>query len=86
MRRDKELCAYWVAIAHDDRFDRVIALARAKLSESAIEREQMTGVNEFIRTLRTITDNEDGATEFPSAGLIHNVFKEPEIPREEKKE
>ena len=86
LRQDKDLCGWWVSVAHDDRFDRVIALSRAKLSESAIDQQQMKGANQFILTLRTITDNEDELNEFPTPGLVHDLapkIKPKEKPKKE---
>jgi hypothetical protein len=63
-QRDKKLCAWWVGITHDDRFEQVLALVRAELSEQTLEREQMAGANKAFQTLCTIVENE------PSDGVV----------------
>ena len=83
LHRDKPLSEWWISVCHDSRFDQVVALARAKLAESPLEREQMTGANKAIETLRTITDGDEGGAEFPTPGLIHNFTEHPSDKKED---
>lgn len=85
LRSNDDICGWWVSVVHDRKFDQVIAFGRAKLSESTVTQEQMQGVNQFIKTLRNMTDNEENPTEFPSSGLIHDLSPQPKT-KEEKKE
>lgn len=76
LRRNKELAYWWVSVIHDDRFDQVIALARAEMAEEGLETEKLLGANHAFNLIQTMTDNADYANEFPSPGLDHRTLGE----------
>lgn len=72
------LADWWVTIAHDPRFEMVVTYARAHISESVPEREQLRGAELALGTLLTLSDNEpEGSVQIPSPGLHHSLDPEP---------
>lgn len=68
-----ELAKWWVSIARDDRFGRVLTFARAETMEMRPTQEQLTGAEMMLSTLMTLSDNEDTLQKFPSPGLVHKM-------------
>ena len=82
--RDKELANWWVAVARDERFERVCALARAELFEADLTPERLKGANDVIATLTQFADNEATAKKFPNPGLRHQMPERVPINQKEK--
>jgi hypothetical protein len=70
---DKELAAWWVSVSHDHRFQQVITLARADMSETVSSVEHLQGANAMLNLLQTFSDGDDSFVPFPSPGLIHRI-------------
>ena len=78
LKPDKDgqsLAQWWVAIARDDRFDRVLLHLRASLLESAPTPEEQRGIQLALDNLLTLADNENQTIPFPSPGLHHHFDK-----------
>lgn len=79
--KDKALAKYWVSIARDDRFARIVTFARGAVMEALPRQEQLQGAEMVIDVLLHIADNPEDAPPFPSPGLIHNIDSKPEKPK-----
>lgn len=68
-----ELAKWWVSIARDDRFGRVLTFARAETMEMRPTQEQLTGAEMMLSTLMTLSDNQEASMPFPSPKLVHKM-------------
>ena len=73
LRRQKDLCAWWTSVVHDDRFEHVLALARADLCVEAKGDSYLQGANSALNLLSTIAENPAGMQPLPTAGLDHRT-------------
>jgi hypothetical protein len=73
LRQNKELAAWWIQTFHDPKFDQIVALTRAQLAESEIEKTEMHGVNLCLMTFQTLGDDNTFLREEPTTGLIHDI-------------
>lgn len=71
----QSLASWWASIVHDDRFQLVMACARAETMESRPSQEQIIGAEIMLQTLQTLSDNEPDLSEYPSPGLQHSFTK-----------
>ena len=77
-QKDDELCKMWSGVAHQTWFDRVVAMTRAEVSESAHwSAEQWNAVNLFIGTLTTICDVEEDKLPQMKPILNHDLDVKP---------
>lgn len=81
-QRDKDLAAWWNAIAHDERFAKVLVFVRSDFLDLGLDGQALTGGKAFEAALRAIGENDDARPQFiASPGLEHDL----DAPREEKK-
>ena len=72
-QRNKDLAAWWNAIAHDDRFQQVLMHVRSEFLEMNLDGAQLRGAKILEAVLRSIGDNDDSMMPFPSPGLEHDL-------------
>jgi len=80
--QDRELCAWWVSVAHDHRFDLICALVRSEIASASPSAEMMSGVNKAFEEMGTITDNVPEHKGVPGPGLIHISPRESAKPKD----
>lgn len=78
--RDKDLAKWWVAVAHDSRFEQACAYALVDFLSGPRTADEVQGAKDFINSLGTITDNTVDVLDVVSPGLIHNMESMPEKP------
>ena len=74
--RNKPLAEWWISITHDPRFESVMVMLRAELSEESKNWEQLQGGNATLTMLSSITDNVPGSAPPPSPGLDHRSLEQ----------
>lgn len=80
--KSKDVPAFWASICGNDNFEIVLTFARSEFAESQPTQDELKGAEKFIQILRTISSNEESNLPFPSAGLIHQIDKMPDKPKE----
>lgn len=71
--RNQDLVKASLAITKSDTFELLLTYAKAEFASRNPNNEQMTGANEFVRTLINMTESGDIAVDFPQPGLEHNL-------------
>lgn len=71
--RQRDLVKASLAILKSDAFEQLMVYAKAEFASRNPNNEQMTGANEFERTLLNMVNSGEIPAEFPSPGLEHNL-------------
>jgi hypothetical protein len=73
---NKDLCAWWVSVSHDPKFDQLLVHLRAQLPDEVDGWEQLKGANKTLELLLTITDNPPSTSDMLSPGLDQRTVAE----------
>lgn len=77
LSKDKKLLQWWTSVIEDARFDQVMLILKASTFEGNPTPDQQSGITQFIASMESIVNADEGPTVYASPGLIHNL----EIPR-----
>lgn len=83
LMRDRDLCAWWVSVAHDPRFDQICLLLNYDASASCDTSEKLKGVRIVMELMEAFTDNEPRQVVIPNPGIVHDFEHAPKPPSAE---
>lgn len=70
-RQDKDLTVWWISVANDSRFEKVLVYARADLLEEVPDTQILQGVKALQETLLNLAQPLMEPTVMPASGLHH---------------
>ena len=73
-QRDKELAQWWAAVAHDERFAKVLIYARSEFLDTNMDGARLTGAKNFEQVLLSLSDSENETPfRYPDPQLHHDI-------------
>jgi hypothetical protein len=70
---DKKLLQWWTGVVEDARFNQVMMHLKAATFEGNPTVEQQSGISQFINSMESIVNPDEGPTVYASPGLNHNL-------------
>ena len=73
LTHDPALQAWWISVSHDPKFDQLLVLVRAELSETATDIALLKGANNALTLMQKFADSDEVGAEMPDTGLVHQM-------------
>ena len=73
LTHDPALQAWWISVSHDPKFDQLLVLVRAELSETATDIALLKGANNALTLMQKFADSDEVGAEMPDTGFVHQM-------------